>query len=243
MIEQQLKLLGLTGNEVLVYTSILKGAFTGTTIKKEAGIGNSQVYSSLDTLLSKGFIQYTKTPKGKRYYATDPLIIKKLAEEQNKKIQELVPYLKQIQQHIPASTDTAVYEGFQGFKTALYRIAEECPKGEKIFIIGFSNQAYKNKKLAALLRDVKKISIRKKHAFQMILDDHDNNFFQQRKEEKISNIRFMNRGFVSPAAIDIFGDYVYILLWDEHPYAFVLQNKNIAEGFRTYFQFLWSMAK
>jgi hypothetical protein len=53
----------------------------------------------------------------------------------------------------------------------------------------------------------------------------------------------MNNNFKSPAAIDIFLDKVYIFLWDENPYAFMIQNKNIANGFKNYFQFLWSMAQ
>ncbi|MBS3159039.1 DUF2235 domain-containing protein [Candidatus Woesearchaeota archaeon] len=243
MTDNKLNLLGLTRNEIRVYKSILKGAITGTQIKKYSAIANSQVYIALGTLITKGLVTYNKTSKGKRYYATDPLIIKKLAEEQSEKIQEVIPYLQQIQQHTIPLTDTAIYEGYAGFKTALYKLAEECPEKETINIIGFSNQAYKNKKLAALLRDVNKISAQKKHKFRMILDNKKNTFYSQRKEEKISNIRFMGRNFTSPAAIDIFQDSVYILLWDEHPYAIVIHNKNISIGFKMYFEFLWKMAK
>ena len=77
----------------------------------------------------------------------------------------------------------------------------------------------------------------------MILDNKENTFFNQRKEEKISEIRFMENGFRSPSAIDIFQDKVYILLWDENPYVFTIKNKNIADGFKTYFDFLWKIAK
>ncbi len=122
-------------------------------------------------------------------------------------------------------------------------LPEECPNNGALYIIGFSNQAYKNEKLAALLRDVNKISIKKRHKFKMILDNRENKFFEQRKQEKISEMRFMENGFKSPAAIDIFQDIVYILMWDEIPYAFKIRNKNIAECFKIYFDFLWKMAK
>ena len=77
----------------------------------------------------------------------------------------------------------------------------------------------------------------------MILDDSENTFFEDRKNEKLGEIRFMGNGFKSPAAIDIFGDYVFILLWEETPYAFIIKNKNIADSYRFYFNFLWNMAK
>jgi sugar-specific transcriptional regulator TrmB len=241
---EKLKLLGLTDNEIKVYVLVLKlGSCTGTEIRRKTGIANSRVYVALDILLQKGIITYEKRPKGKLYSAFDPSIINEVMKERMKQIEETIPYLKTLQNKEKKETETAVFEGFQGFKTALYQLVNVCPRHETINIIGFSNQAYKNKKLAALLRDVNKISIKKKHKFKMILDNRENKFFQQRKEEKISNIRFMGKNFISPASIDIFQDYVYIFLWDENPYAFVIKNKNIAEGFKTYFQFLWSMAK
>src|SRR3989344_5163483 len=85
--------------------------------------------------------------------------------------------------------------------------------------------------------------IKKIHKFKIILDNPENKFFKQRAEEGLSEIKFMRGGFKSPAAIDIFQDYVYILLWDEHPYAIRVKNKDIADGFKTYFDFLWNMAK
>ena len=241
---ENLKILGLTDNEITVYLAILEsGKCSGTQIRKQTGITNSRVYAAIDTLIAKGVITYEKQPKGKVYSALDPGLLKGLMEEKQKKILECIPFLKRLQQKEKAKTETAVFEGLQGFKTALSNLVEECPVGETLLIIGFSNQAYKNEKLAALLRDINKISIKKKHNFKMILDDKSNKFYKRRKEEKISEIRFMGKNFQSPAAIDIFQDKVYILLWDENPYAFTIKNKNIAEGFKTYFYFLWDMAK
>ena len=77
----------------------------------------------------------------------------------------------------------------------------------------------------------------------MILDNKDNVFYQGRKKEGISEIKFMKKGFKSPASIDIFQDNVYILLWDEEPYVFTIKNRNIAEGFKIYFNFLWNASK
>lgn len=244
MINDNLKTLGLTDNEIKIYLAILKlGKTTGTQIRKSTGITNSRVYAAIDSLLSKGLITYEKHPTGKVYGALDPSVIKEYVVDRMKKLEESIPILKSMQNIDQKSTDTAVFEGFHGFKSAMLQMTQECPVGETVYIIGFSNQAYKNSKLAALLRDVNKISVRKKHKFKMILDNRKNSFFKQRKEEKISEIKFMEKGFESPAAIDIFQDKVYILMWDEEPYAFYLKNAAIAQGFKTYFEFLWNMAK
>ncbi len=241
---EKLKLLGLTDNEIKVYLLILEmGKCTGTEIRRKTGIANSRVYAALDTLLQKGVITYEKKQLGKIYSALEPDVIKEVMQERLKKIEEVIPYLKTIQQKEKRETETAVFEGFHGFKSALYKLVEVCPVGETIDIIGFSNQAYQNEKLAFLLRDVNKVSKKKNHKFRMILDNQKNRFFEQRKKESWGKIRFMEKGFRSPAAIDIFQDYVFILLWEETPYAFVIKNRNIADGFRIYFEFLWKMAK
>ena len=244
MVNEELKELGLTNNEIEIYTTILKkGKSTATQIRKLTNIANSRVYAAIDTLILKGIIVYEKTPKGRIYSALNPEVLKDLMIEKMEKINEYIPILKDLQKKNEEETETAVYEGFKGFKTAMYNLAEECPVGEIVYIIGFSNQAYKNEKLAALLRDVNKISIRKKHKFKMILDNKGNKFYKERKEEKITKIKFMENGFKSPASIDIFKDTVYILMWDENPYAFKIKNKNIAEGFKIYFDFMWKTAK
>jgi|SRR3989344_513576 len=241
---ETLKDLGLTENEVKVYLSALKiGKCSATEIRKNVQISNSQVYSSLDSLISRGLITYEKTHLGKRYSALDPSVIKELINKRNKIIEDYIPYLKQLQNKTAYSTDISVYEGLNGFRTAMLKLAKECLKNETIYIIGFSNQDYKNEQLSAILRDVNKISVQKNHKFNMILDNKDNVFFKQRKEEKISKIKFMGGNFKSPASIDIFEDYVYILIWDESPYAIRIKNKNVAEGFKVYFNFLWNIAK
>ncbi len=241
---ERLKLMGLTDNEIKVYIAILKlGKCTGTEIRRKSNIANSRVYAALDSLLQKGMITYEKHQKGRIFSALEPDVIKDVMQERLTKIEEIIPYLKNIQIKEKKITETAVFEGFQGFKSALYKMVEDCPHGQTIDIIGFSNQAYKNEKLAALLRDVNKISKKKKHRFRMILDNRENKFFEQRQKESWGEIKFMERGFRSPAAIDIFQEYVFILLWEEKPYAFVIKNKNIADGFRVYFEFLWNLAK
>ena len=90
--------LGLTDNELKVYISILQlGTCSGTDIRKDTKISNSQVYFVLDNLISKGLIIYEKRASGKMYIALDPSVIKTILENRNKQIEESIPFLKSIQ--------------------------------------------------------------------------------------------------------------------------------------------------
>ena len=66
---------------------------------------------------------------------------------------------------------------------------------------------------------------------------------KDREKEKFTEVKCMPKGYISPAAIDIFQDYVYIFLWEEKPFVFMIKNKLIADSFKQYFNFLWKIAK
>jgi sugar-specific transcriptional regulator TrmB len=244
MNEEALKQMGLTNNEIKIYLCLLKkGEGSGSQLRQQTGISNSQVYASLDSLARKGVITYKKTAKGKLYGANNPEVFLDIMDEKKRYMEKQIPVLKKLQQLNDADTQTSIYEGYNGFKTALYEQSKKCPVNGTMYILAFSNQAYKNEKLAALLRDANKRSKEKKQKFKMILDNRENRFYEQRKKEGLSSLRFMQKGFSSPASINTFGDYVYIGFWSENPFMFVIKNKDVAKSFKNYFEFLWMIAE
>jgi len=48
---------------------------------------------------------------------------------------------------------------------------------------------------------------------------------------------------ISPHVIFIYGDKIANVLWSENPFAFVIQNKEIADSYKKYFNFIWKIAK
>lgn len=53
----------------------------------------------------------------------------------------------------------------------------------------------------------------------------------------------MPKGYFSPAGMNIFHDYVMLLIWEEKPNVFMIKNEKISESFRQYFRFLWETAE
>ena len=87
-------------------------------------------------------------------------------------------------------------------------------------------------------------SSQKKQNLKILLDGSvKETLGKDREKEKYSEVRYMPKGYISPAAIDIFEDYVYIFLWEEKPFVFMIKNKTIADSFKSYYQFLWKIAK
>lgn len=241
--EAELQELGLSKNESEIYLYLLKtGETTTGRIMKNTGIANSRVYAALDSLQNKGLANYTIQKNGKHFSASDPHKLAENEEERLERIRKLMPQLSALQNTTEAKTMTAVYEGFQGFKTAFKKIINDCPEDETIKIIGFSDQVYGNESLKTFLKNMNLKSAQKRQKLKIIIDA-ESSLREDRKAEPYNEIRILPKGFVSPAAMDIFGDWVYILLWDKEPYVFSIKNEKIAKSFTAYFDVLWNMAR
>jgi hypothetical protein len=87
-------------------------------------------------------------------------------------------------------------------------------------------------------------SAQKKQKLKIIMDlSAKNTLGRDRSKERYTEVRYMPKGYISPAAIDIFRDYVYIFLWEKKPFVFMIQNQAIADSFKSYFLFLWGMSR
>ncbi|MFA6461245.1 MAG: helix-turn-helix domain-containing protein [Candidatus Woesearchaeota archaeon] len=242
---QELEKLGLSKNESSIYLFLLKkGSTTTGSIIKETGIANSRVYESINTLINKGLVTYNIQKDGKHFQAADPKKFLDLEEERQDKIKQILPSLIKIQSLNQPETTSAVYEGFEGFKTAFKKIIEDCPEGETIHILGFSEQTFATSSLRTFVSNMNLKSAAKKHKLKILLDHSAKKTLgKDREKEKYTEVRYMPEGYISPAAIDVFQDQVYIFLWEEKPFVFVIKNEKIAESFKQYFNFLWKMAK
>jgi len=243
--EEKLEELGLSRNEAKIFLFLLKnGECTSGPIIKETRIANSRVYESLNSLISRGLVTFNVQKKGKYFQAVEPGKFLELEDERKKKIQALIPELSQLQGNEQKETKVAVYEGFEGFKTAFKKMVDDCPVKGVINIIGFSEQTYAIESLRIFLKNINLRSLEKKQKLRILLDlDVKKTFGLDRETEKITEVRYMPKGFISPAAMDLVEDSVYLILWEEKPFVFMIKNKRIAESFKHYFEFLWKMAK
>lgn len=243
--ETQLEELGLTKNESRIYLFLLKtGETTTGAIIKQTRIANSRVYESLNSLIEKGLVSYNIQKDGKHFLAESPNKFSEIAEQRRKKIEEILPGLNSLKNSGQKETTTAVYEGFEGFKTAFKKIIDDCPKGGEISILGFSEQQNKSEYLRLFLSNMNLKSEQKKQHLKILLDaSTKTSQGKEREKEKYTKTKYMPKGYISPAAVDIFEDYVYLFIWEEKPFVFMIKNKFIAESFKQYFNFLWKMAK
>ena len=128
------------------------------------------IISARYSLISKGLVNYTTQKDGKHFSASSPEKFLEKEEERKKQIDELVPELKKLKDEKEFRTNTAIFEGFEGFKTAFKKIIDDCPKEETIRILGFSEQPYATESLRIFLTNMNLKSQQKKQKLKILLD-------------------------------------------------------------------------
>jgi hypothetical protein len=133
--------------------------------------------------------------------------------------------------------ETNFFKGKEGVKTVF---EDQIKEGKEILIFGASAQA--NDIIKYYFPHFDKRRIQKNIRVKLIFDDG------ARKSDYIKNIplkdvRYLPKEFASPTATNIYGDKVSIIVWSDTPIAILIHQKEVADGYKKYFELLWKIAK
>jgi hypothetical protein len=129
------------------------------------------------------------------------------------------------------------FKGKQALRTVF---DDQIQEGKDIWVIGASASAYGTVKYYFPHYDRRRVE--KRIRARIIFDE------SARKEKylgkiPISEIRFLPKKYSNPVAINIYSDKVAIVVWTEEPAAILIKNREVADGYRKYFELMWSIAK
>lgn len=248
MIQQALKQIGLTEGEIKVYLSLLElGVSTTWDITKKSKVSGSKVYEVLERLKEKGLVSFIIKNNVKYFEASSPDKIlsyledkKTQIESEKMHIQKIIPGLI-LKQKSARKSEVKVFTGFEGLKTVNDDIINSLKRGEIWLSMGLSEQpesweSYFNKKQ---LERAKK-GIIHKH----LINEKYKSLYQKRKSLAHTEFRFLPRSFEMPTSTEIYSDKVVIMLIvSQNPMAILIENKDVADSFRKYFEVIWASSK
>ncbi|MBU0629013.1 MAG: hypothetical protein KKC75_07535 [Nanoarchaeota archaeon] len=245
-----LEKIGLSKAETKVYLALLNlGSVPSGKIVGETNLRKSTVYESIKRLQNKGLVSYI-IKKGMKYFeAADPNRIIDFIEEQERRLKQtkkeannLIPQLKEGLDILKPQAEAHVLVGIEGFKT-MRRDALRNSAGDHM-LIGAIGREYEV--IPGFFKEWNKQRQKKKIQFKILHKE-------SAREHIMSNPGFMGKYFKtkflpeeleSPAVINIYGDRVVNVLWKKgYPILFLLINKEIADSYRKYFDYLWKIAK
>lgn len=233
--KEQLRDAGLTENESKVYIALLHlGPSYAGAIAKKSGLHRRVVYDTLDMLSEKGLVSFITKNNVKLFEASEPSVVLEILKEKEERIKEILPEMQALFSQAKENDEASFFKGKNGLKTVM---EDEINEGKEILIIGASPLAYEI--LQFYFKWFDKRRVENKIKMKIIFN---------RSERKLnvpySEIRFLPQKYSSPLAVNIYGDKVALVLWSKRdPFAVVIKNKEMTDGYRKYFEMMWKASK
>ncbi|MDP2924897.1 MAG: helix-turn-helix domain-containing protein [Nanoarchaeota archaeon] len=248
MLNETLKRVGLTEGEVKVYNALIRiGISSLNNIHEKTGLERRSIYDILNKLIEKGMVTYT-IEKGKRsFQITHPNKILSYIEEKEyelnnlkKEIKKEISSIIEIYNENKPPIKAEVYRGKEGFKA----LSEDMLGYKDVWFIGGSGEIQKIMPDFLIFYNKKRIKMKVMwHDLietNTLMDIFKNKQKKELKKTQYYEYKTLPPEFHSPNIICIFGDKVVNMLWSHSLFAFVIQNKEIADSYLRYFKFLWN---
>ncbi len=235
-IKEKLEKCGLTNNESKIYHILLiKSPIKAQDISKKVNINRSLVYQVLNTLISKGLVNYIVKEQVKYFSVSNPTNLLNEIEEKRIYVKSILPELQGLEKIKETEQDVQVYEGKAGIKTLI----TELLNSTTIDFFGATGEL--SELLKFYLPHIFK-EIKKKKIICRAIGDYKakSNFIEQKaiNFKSIENVKSYN----SPTVI--FRDSIGIVcLKTEKPLIIIIKNSFIAKTYKNYFNFIWKLAK
>ncbi len=243
--EETLKNIGLTETESRIYLMLLKlGEAAASEIVKRTGFYKPTVYAVLEKLERKGIVTHIIKEYKKLYSPVTPKRLLSVLEERKEDLVSLLPSLLKDYESVKSEKEINVMLGIEGLKTMYNEILSLNKDYDGIGPLkSFSVLQYR---FIQYLKKFAKTDIR----FRFILIDMPD---IKENLSKLSSpflsikerwkVRFIPKNYFSPVAVNIYGDTVALIIWEDEPLVISIKNKNVAKTFRNYFNLLWKTAK
>lgn len=246
--ERYLKELGFTDGEEKVYLALLRlGASSTGPIAKEGNVSRSKLYEILEKLTKKGIVSHYKKNGISYFRAAPPSRILDYLKEKEKTIQEQrdtfehkIPLFESIIGKKELPKEAEVFEGMEGIKN-VREIALKNMKPDDIMYY-FGNPTSGHEHVLGYWDEWNRRRIKKKIFAYIIYNQDAKSFAERRKKQAYTKVKYLPKKGNTHAWIEIYGNTIAIAMKYKTPMSIVINNKFIAESFKTYFSILWDVS-
>ena len=249
MDETLLEKLGLTKGEIKVYLALNElGEVTVGPIGKESKVSKSKIYDILDKLIEKGLVGYIVKDGTKYFIANNPNMILEYIDRKEQGLQKTKEEMKEIiPQLMIKRTGTKnlpiaeIYSGWHGITAIRDELMAKYKSGETFLTMGCPKAA--NDILEPYFLKFHERRQKNKVGMRIIYNADARVYGKIRTKMQNTQVRYLPEQFPSPHWIDIFSDTVMFVLVLKSPIAFVVRDKELTSGFKSYFEIMWKNSK
>jgi len=248
LMDNYLQKLGFTEGEEKVYLALLKiGSASSGPIAKEARVSRSKLYEIVEKLTRKGIVSHFQKNNVSYFTAAHPKRIldfitqkKEQLEQQRVSFQKVLPYFESFIGRKEIEKDAQVFEGIEGIKSVREGFLKSMKKWDIIHYFG--NPASGHKNMLGYWDDFNQRRVKKKIISWTIYNQDSTFYGERRKKLSYTKVRYLPKAGPTHAWIEIYGDSVAITMKYITPMSIVINNKYVAESFKTYFSILWDVS-
>lgn len=242
--DNELKQLGLTPNEIKVYNTLLEiGENTVGPVIKVTSMHRQVAYDALEGLENKNMV--VKTTKNNRLYfrVANPQNILENIKQQEVAASRLVKEINDKLAGQMKGQEIRVYEGEKAYRDMIKRKNDLQSKDSTYMVVSGMSLFYKDMMMKEnVYENVNRIRSERNIKTKIILND------MHRKEGKLLNrvnseTRYLPEGFVSPTSFDIWHDSITLIAHANGIFCIEIKNDDFHKSYVTYFDLLWGIAK
>ncbi len=243
-----LERIGLTKSEIAVYLALLKlGQTTAGPIVDEAKVTRSKIYDILERLKNKGFVSYITKQSTKYFSAADPHTILHYLDEKESEIKQeklsiakLLPQLL-LEQSLSGTKNVAeIFLGVRGMQNAFNILIKSFDPKEPYYAFG-AGAGENTEQMQIFFSRLHHERLKKKVRARIIFTEASRGVFRSQEKSLFVQARYVAN--TTPAAINVYKNYVVIAILNKEPITILINNKETADSFREYFKVMWNIAK
>lgn len=231
--------LGLSQKETKIYLAVLEsGEAPLTQIAKNTAIPRTSCYGLIENLIEKGFVTYMVKRRKKYYFAENPDHLLKQEEKKGALLKEALPRFKALYNISGVKPKIRFYEGVSGIKQILQEIINE--KRDFLAITSIEDA---NTILHGDFGDF--IGQRIKHNLRVrLLTGRTPAALKLKKTDgqSLRDTRFISGEYHFKTANFKFGSKLAIISLKKNPLGIVIEDDDITDTFKMYFEILWKGA-
>lgn len=241
---ESLEKFGLSEKEAKVYIANLElGNSLAGDIALKSDLPRTLVYDLLERLIDLGLASYAIKANKKYFQASNPEELSRILKEKQKSISKILPKLRELQKCDGIKRPKVeIFEGKEGMKTVMDDILKSNIK--EFLAYGSSRSSYEI--IPAFIEYWHEQRIKKKIIMKILYNNTKESrekVSKFKKSLKLSHYKFMPIDLESPTATLIYSNKVVLQSWTKEPFAVIIENKEMADNQKKYFEELWKIAK
>ena len=238
---KSLEKFGLTKRESDIYTLLLRcGESSISSVRKQLGAHPQVVYRAIDSLKEKGLVVDFKRKSRRYVLAESPKKLERIQKRRLQEIQEMLPDLQALQAEKGAVVQ--VHKGVASLQAIRLRAIEELKNSETLYIIGGSGDRY-YEAMGEAHTKIEKKRIKKGVRRKLISFEGEREKLQEDTLRKFSEFRYLDDSVPVTSSTNIFANTLVIIIWAEEPILITIEDANVAESYKKYFDQLWKLAR